>query len=152
MFLDLALRNKVFHFSRFLTSNLANHHYFLTGNQDHFLCHWVNHQLKYHSHYYCYLKQNLWFLSVLHGFFLGAIFSYWNLEVYMLYLQCLEQLWRSNLNCIDWKRCLIVLLRNQMIDDYVTVEKLILHHRSIRNDISRRGRKRVNWKGWQTRH
>ena len=39
-----------------------------------------------------------------------------------------------------------------MIDDYVTAEKLILHHRSIRNDISRRGRKRVNWKGWQTRH
>ena len=39
---------------------------------------------------------------------------------------------------------LIVLLNNQMIDNYLKVEKLKLRHCSIRNEISRRGRKKVN--------
>ena len=38
---------------------------------------------------------------------------------------------------------LTVLLSNQMIDNYLIAEKLRLCHRSIRNEISRRRRKRA---------
>ena len=38
---------------------------------------------------------------------------------------------------------MIDLLSNQMKDNYLKAEKLRLHHRSIRKEISRRGRKRV---------
>ena len=45
---------------------------------------------------------------------------------------------------------LILLLKNQMIDNYLKVEKLRLCHRSIGNEISRHRRKRV--KLWLKKH
>ena len=38
---------------------------------------------------------------------------------------------------------LIFLLSNQMIDNYFKAENVRLRHRSIRNEVSRRGRERI---------
>ena len=69
MSLDLAMRNKMSHLCRFLTSNLLNYHLFSSWQSTSFSSSLDKSQLKYHSHYYHYLKQNLEFLSALHTFF-----------------------------------------------------------------------------------